>query len=81
MYLINKSCFSLFVPFSAKANVMDHVVTEKRDEAQTEFLYCCGAITEVLKFGSSRLHSEHKVLFVIIPGVWYCFGKTETAVK
>lgn len=80
MYLINKS-FSLFVPFSAKANVMDHVVTDKRDDAQTEFLYCCGAITEVLKFGSCRLHSGHKVLFVIIPGEWYCFGKTETAVK
>ncbi|KAM6912942.1 lipid droplet-associated hydrolase [Xenentodon cancila] len=31
-------------------------------------MYCCGAITEVLKFGSCQLKSEHKVLFLIIPG-------------
>lgn len=41
---------------------------EERDEPQTEFIYCCGAATELLKFGPSRLHSGHKLLFVVIPG-------------
>ncbi|XP_075993739.1 lipid droplet-associated hydrolase [Genypterus blacodes] len=43
-------------------------LTEQRDEPQTDFLYCSGAITEVLKFGSCQLHSGHEVLFLIIPG-------------
>ncbi|XP_034715274.1 lipid droplet-associated hydrolase isoform X2 [Etheostoma cragini] len=47
---------------------MDNMVTENRDEPQTDLIYCCGAITEILKFGSCRLHSGHKVLFLIIPG-------------
>uniref|UniRef100_A0A1A7YGH4 Lipid droplet-associated hydrolase n=2 Tax=Iconisemion striatum TaxID=60296 RepID=A0A1A7YGH4_9TELE len=37
-------------------------------DAQTEFIYCCGAATELLKFGTSRLISEHKLLFLVIPG-------------
>lgn len=41
---------------------------DRRDEPQTDFIYCCGAVTEVLKFGSCQLHSGHKVLFLIIPG-------------
>lgn len=47
---------------------MDNMATDRRDEPQTDFNYCCGAITEVLRFGSSQLRSEHKVLFLIIPG-------------
>ncbi|XP_045919655.1 lipid droplet-associated hydrolase isoform X3 [Micropterus dolomieu] len=51
-----------------RVNQMDNMVTDGRDEPQTDFMYCCGAITEVLKFGSCQLHSGHKVLFLIIPG-------------
>ncbi|XP_034419459.1 lipid droplet-associated hydrolase isoform X1 [Cyclopterus lumpus] len=47
---------------------MDNVVKHRRLEPQTDFIYCCGAITEVLKCGSCQLHSGHKVLFLIIPG-------------
>ncbi|XP_029315757.1 lipid droplet-associated hydrolase isoform X4 [Cottoperca gobio] len=47
---------------------MDKVVTDSRDESHTDFIYCCRAITEVLKFGSCQLHSGHKVLFLLIPG-------------
>lgn len=47
---------------------MDNMATDRRDEPQTDFIYCSGAITEVLKFGSCQLHSGHKVLFLIIPG-------------
>lgn len=47
---------------------MDDMDTERRDEPQTDFIYCCTAVTEVLKFGSCQLHSGHKVLFLIIPG-------------
>uniref|UniRef100_UPI003AAB059A lipid droplet-associated hydrolase n=1 Tax=Centroberyx gerrardi TaxID=166262 RepID=UPI003AAB059A len=47
---------------------MDNMVTDGRDEPRTDFIYCCGAITEVLKFGSCHLHSGHKLLFLIIPG-------------
>ncbi|XP_061599913.1 lipid droplet-associated hydrolase [Cololabis saira] len=38
------------------------------DGPRTEFLYCCGAVTEVLKCGPSHLQPEHTVLFLIIPG-------------
>ncbi|KAJ3613558.1 hypothetical protein NHX12_019805 [Muraenolepis orangiensis] len=34
----------------------------------TEFIYCCGAITEVLKCGPARLNRQHKFLFLVIPG-------------
>uniref|UniRef100_A0A3Q1FS05 Lipid droplet-associated hydrolase n=1 Tax=Acanthochromis polyacanthus TaxID=80966 RepID=A0A3Q1FS05_9TELE len=44
------------------------MATERRDEPQTDFMYCSGAATEVLKFGSCQLRSGHKVLFLIIPG-------------
>uniref|UniRef100_A0A3B4YHD2 Lipid droplet-associated hydrolase n=1 Tax=Seriola lalandi dorsalis TaxID=1841481 RepID=A0A3B4YHD2_SERLL len=44
------------------------MVTGSRDEPQTDFIFCCGANTEVLKFGSCQLHSGHKILFLIIPG-------------
>eukprot|EP00064_Thunnus_orientalis_P008477 superscaffoldBa00001007_g8500 len=47
---------------------MENMVTDCRDEPQTDFIYCCGAITEVLKCGPNQLHSGHKVLFLIIPG-------------
>ncbi|KAM7404106.1 hypothetical protein PAMA_004500 [Pampus argenteus] len=47
---------------------MENMVTDYRDEPQTDFIYCCGGITEVLKCGSCQLHSGHKVLFLIIPG-------------
>ncbi|KAM8915139.1 lipid droplet-associated hydrolase [Spinachia spinachia] len=45
-----------------KPNEMDNLVP------QTDYSYCSGAITEVLKFGSCQLHAGHKVLFLIIPG-------------
>lgn len=47
---------------------MDNMMTDRRDEPHTDFIYCCGAATEVLKFGPCHLHSGHKVLFLIIPG-------------
>ncbi|XP_051797289.1 lipid droplet-associated hydrolase isoform X1 [Acanthochromis polyacanthus] len=47
---------------------METMATERRDEPQTDFMYCSGAATEVLKFGSCQLRSGHKVLFLIIPG-------------
>ncbi|KAF0044682.1 lipid droplet-associated hydrolase [Scophthalmus maximus] len=47
---------------------MENMVTDIRDEPQTDFTYCSGANTEVLKFGSCQLHSGHKLLFLIIPG-------------
>ncbi|GAA6229529.1 lipid droplet-associated hydrolase [Lates japonicus] len=47
---------------------MEDMVTDNRDDPQTDFIYCFGANTEVLKFGSSQLHSGHKILFLIIPG-------------
>lgn len=47
---------------------MENTVTDMRDEPQTDFIYCGGVITEVLKFGSCQLHSGHRVLFLIIPG-------------
>ncbi|XP_056152122.1 lipid droplet-associated hydrolase isoform X2 [Lampris incognitus] len=47
---------------------MGSVATEAKDEPRTEFTYCCGAITEVLKFGACHLVPGHKVLFLIIPG-------------
>ncbi|XP_068195344.1 lipid droplet-associated hydrolase isoform X4 [Antennarius striatus] len=47
---------------------MDNMMIDSSDEPQTDFIYCCGAITEVLKFGSRQLHSRHKKLFLIIPG-------------
>lgn len=43
-------------------------MTDRMDEPQTDFIYCLGAITEVLKFGCCQLQSGHKVLFLIIPG-------------
>uniref|UniRef100_A0A3B3IF61 Lipid droplet-associated hydrolase n=1 Tax=Oryzias latipes TaxID=8090 RepID=A0A3B3IF61_ORYLA len=37
-------------------------------EPHTDFMFCCGAITEVLKFGPRQLHPEHKRVFLLIPG-------------
>lgn len=37
------------------------------EEIQTDFIFCSGAVTEVLKVGSSVLQGED-VLFLIIPG-------------
>uniref|UniRef100_A0A3P9HEQ8 Lipid droplet-associated hydrolase n=1 Tax=Oryzias latipes TaxID=8090 RepID=A0A3P9HEQ8_ORYLA len=36
-------------------------------EPHTDFMFCCGAITEVLKFGPRQLHPEHKRVFLLIP--------------
>ncbi|XP_028294410.1 lipid droplet-associated hydrolase [Gouania willdenowi] len=47
---------------------MESIATDQRDDPHTHFDYCCGVATEVLKFGSLHLRSEHKVLFLIIPG-------------
>ncbi|XP_028251447.1 lipid droplet-associated hydrolase [Parambassis ranga] len=47
---------------------MDSMKADMRDEPQTDFIYCSAAVTEVLKFGPCKLHSGHKVLFLIIPG-------------
>ncbi|XP_061157998.1 lipid droplet-associated hydrolase isoform X2 [Syngnathus typhle] len=38
------------------------------DAAQRDFLYCYGAITEVLRCGPPDLHTGHKVLVLVIPG-------------
>lgn len=44
--------------------------TEKEmDEPSEEHIYCCGAITEVLKFGAGDLHGiSARLLFLVIPG-------------
>ncbi|KAG7251281.1 hypothetical protein CRUP_007935, partial [Coryphaenoides rupestris] len=51
---------------------MESTVTKTRDQqtnqGRTDFIYCCGAITEVLKFGPVHLNHKHKVLFLVIPG-------------
>lgn len=60
--------FFFIFPLFFKAVEMENMATDCRDEPETDFIYCCGAITEVLKFGSCQLHPGHKVLFLIIPG-------------
>ncbi|XP_077477370.1 lipid droplet-associated hydrolase [Stigmatopora argus] len=47
---------------------MENAVIESRDATRTDFIYCYGGITEVLKCGPSHLNAEHKVLVLIIPG-------------
>ncbi|XP_072354972.1 lipid droplet-associated hydrolase isoform X1 [Scyliorhinus torazame] len=53
---------------------MKMLCMEQEASAQEEFLYCCGAATQLLKFGSldcwpkSRSSNSSKVLFLIIPG-------------
>ncbi|KAM9842635.1 lipid droplet-associated hydrolase [Aulostomus maculatus] len=47
---------------------MDNMVGGCSDDARTDFLYCCGAATEVLKCGSCKIHTGTNVLFLIIPG-------------
>ena len=59
--MINITWYSSLSSFFLRANEMDDI-----DEPQTDFIYCCGALTEVLKFGSCQ--SLQKVLFLIIPG-------------
>ncbi|XP_061890872.1 lipid droplet-associated hydrolase isoform X2 [Entelurus aequoreus] len=44
------------------------VLANMSDVAQTDFIYCCGAITELLRCGPKHLNSEHKLLVLIIPG-------------
>lgn len=44
------------------------MTTCTRNGAQTEFFYCCGALTEVLKCGPSHLGSRNRILFLVIPG-------------
>ncbi|KAM9356095.1 lipid droplet-associated hydrolase isoform 2-T2 [Pholidichthys leucotaenia] len=43
---------------------MDGTPTDPRDDPHSEFLYCCGAATELLTFGSLG----QKVLLLLIPG-------------
>ncbi|XP_061158005.1 lipid droplet-associated hydrolase isoform X6 [Syngnathus typhle] len=40
------------------------------DAAQRDFLYCYGAITEVLRCGPPDLHTGHKVLVLVIPDAY-----------
>ncbi|XP_028994863.1 lipid droplet-associated hydrolase [Betta splendens] len=47
---------------------MEDMGADSRDVPHTDFIYCGGAATEVLKFGSVKLHPGHKILFLIIPG-------------
>lgn len=47
---------------------MGSIVADNKDEPCTDFVYCNGAITEVLTFGSSELQPRHNVLLLIIPG-------------
>ncbi|XP_077394567.1 lipid droplet-associated hydrolase isoform X2 [Festucalex cinctus] len=47
---------------------MQNTVTDSRNVAQTDFIYCYGAITEVLRCGPTHLHSGQKVLVLVIPG-------------
>ena len=48
--------------------VMESAGTEGNSLSRTDFIYCCGAVTEVLRFGPAHLNHEHKVLFLVIPG-------------
>ncbi|KAG7466031.1 hypothetical protein MATL_G00160510 [Megalops atlanticus] len=60
--------------FHNRAPEMGSPDAEDRGEAFEEHIYCCGALTEVLKFGArdlhpiSRHHSPPRVLFLVIPG-------------
>ncbi|XP_061698775.1 lipid droplet-associated hydrolase isoform X2 [Syngnathoides biaculeatus] len=47
---------------------MESAVTVSRDEAQTDFTYCYGAITEVQRCGPLDLHNGQKLLVLVIPG-------------
>lgn len=48
---------------------MGSVVTDNIDEPSTEFFYCYGAVTEVLKFGScTSQQSRQDALILVIPG-------------
>ncbi|XP_030212946.1 lipid droplet-associated hydrolase isoform X1 [Gadus morhua] len=47
---------------------MESAGTEGNSLSRTDFIYCCGAVTEVLRFGPAHLNHEHKVLFLVIPG-------------
>lgn len=53
---------------------MDGFVPERGCEAQTEFIYCCGAVTELLKFGSCV--PGCRLLFLIIPGESGCMDRS-----
>lgn len=54
--------------FQLSLKNMEGTITDSNYEPYTDFLYCNGAITEVLKFGCCELWSGHKVLLLIIPG-------------
>lgn len=42
---------------------------EEVDKPGVEHIYCCGAVTELLKFGPQNLHHVNaRVLFLVIPG-------------
>ncbi|KAG9336872.1 hypothetical protein JZ751_003220 [Albula glossodonta] len=53
---------------------MEPPSSEDKCEGYVEYLHCGGAVTEVLKFGArdlhhaSRLHSNPRVVFLLIPG-------------
>ncbi|KAK7904473.1 hypothetical protein WMY93_017080 [Mugilogobius chulae] len=48
---------------------MGSLETDDTDKPNTDFLYCNGAITEVLKYGSCKLQqSKHDTLILVIPG-------------
>lgn len=65
---IKSKCEYLFPFFFSKASEMEHTATGIRDEPQTDFIYCCGANTELLKFGATQLKPAHKTLVLVIPG-------------
>lgn len=45
---------------------MDGFVPQTGHEGQTDFIYCCGLATELLRFGSCL--SGCRLLFLVIPG-------------
>lgn len=48
---------------------MGSLVTDNTDKPSTEFFYCNGAVTEVLKFGRCKLQqSGQNALILVIPG-------------
>ncbi|KAI1895134.1 hypothetical protein AGOR_G00103170 [Albula goreensis] len=59
---------------NSRAPDMEPPSSEDKCEGYVEHLHCGGAVTEVLKFGArdlhhaSRLHSNPRVVFLLIPG-------------
>nr|XP_014346245.1 PREDICTED: lipid droplet-associated hydrolase [Latimeria chalumnae] len=66
---------------------MGSPVMEEGPSVHEEFFYCCGAATQILKFGAQNLHSPNqcqnspRLLFLVIPGNPGIVGYYKTFMK